>query len=229
MSKSAYCAVWYGVLLLLLGHSDTVESQSSQLCNGATDDVTNTCGQLSRDLENSLLQDQGNLFRLRRTFFHSPTASPVLLKVVYLLSYTYNISLRAAKEEIPYCLILTSDGEYLPSNLNNSALPPNQTESSFTFGWTSTGIYTVIHPAVLNFVQVQTAFSVLRLFHWMQQQSFYSPEADAFFWTGIFQLPTLYLNLNIQELSCIPSQALIKSVLEDLNTLVSVSCSYYSY
>ena len=228
MAKNAYyIAVCYRALFLLLAYSTTVESESVNLCNGATNDMTDTCGLLSADLERSLLYDQGNLFRMRRAFFHSPTAAPVLLKVVYSITYSDNITQSAAMEEMPYCVIITNDGERLVSDLNTSAVTPNQT--IITLGWTAAGIYTVLHPSVLNIIQVQTAFTILRAFHRTLQGSHYTPEADAFFWTGGDNLPTLYLDLSVENLSCVPSKELLKSVLEDLNTLVYILTIFIIY
>ena len=61
---------------------------------------SNTCARLSKDLERALLADEGNLFRMRKAFFYSPTASPVLLKVVYNISYGENV---ISDKKLPCC------------------------------------------------------------------------------------------------------------------------------
>ena len=63
-------------------------SGNGQLCENSSEAATTSaCARLSKDLKNALLGDEGNLFRMRKAFFYSPTASPVLLKVVYNITY----------------------------------------------------------------------------------------------------------------------------------------------
>ena len=173
-------------------------------CDDPDDLTTGTCGQLSKDLERALVRDEGNLFRIRRAFFHSPTASLVLLKVVYNVTYAENVTL----EEIPVCS---------NRHLNSTMMGLNQT--SITLGWTSSGVYTIFHPAVLSVMQVQSPFALLRVIH-LTLPDQRSPEADTFLWDGSYNLPTLYLNLHITSLTCLPSQEVFMSVLKDLNTMV---------
>ena len=101
------------------------------------------------------------------------------------------------------------------SDLTAELLPRN-----ITYGWTSSGVYTVFHPTVLNMLQAQIPFAALRIVHKTLNQR--SPEADAFLWDGSYDLPTLHLNMHITALSCLPSQNLFESVLRDFNTLVSL-------
>ena len=173
-------------------------------CDDPDDLTTGICGQLSKDLERALVRDEGNLFRIRRAFFHSPTASLVLLKVVYNVTYAENVTL----EEIPVCS---------NRHLNSTMMGLNQT--SITLGWTSSGVYTIFHPAVLSVMQVQSPFALLRVIH-LTLPDQRSPEADTFLWDGSYNLPTLYLNLHITSLTCLPSQEVFMSVLKDLNTMV---------
>ena len=173
-------------------------------CDDPDDLTTGICGQLSKDLERALVRDEGNLFRIRRAFFHSLTASLVLLKVVYNVTYAENVTL----EEIPVCS---------NRHLNSTMMGLNQT--SITLGWTSSGVYTIFHPAVLSVMQVQSPFALLRVIH-LTLPDQRSPEADTFLWDGSYNLPTLYLNLHITSLTCLPSQEVFMSVLKDLNTMV---------
>ena len=175
-------------------------------CDDSVDLTTGICGLLSKDLERALVNDEGNLFRIRRAFFHSPTVSLVLLKVIYNVTYAENFTMAIASDsEISAC-----------SNLN-STIRLNQT--SITLGWTSSGVYTIFHPAVLSVMQVQSPFALLRIIHrtLLDQRS---PEADTFLWDGSYDLPTVHLNLHITTLTCLPSQEVFMSVLKDLNTMV---------
>ena len=180
---------------------------SSLNCDDTDDLTTGICGQLSKDLERALVNDEGNLFRIRRAFFYSPTASTVLLKVIYNVTYAENVTSAIASKELSAC-----SNQHL-----NSTVGLNQT--SITLGWTSSGVYTIFHPAVLSVLQVQSPFALLRIMHQTLPDQ-RSPEADSFFWDGSYDLPTLYLNLHVTSLTCLPSQEVVISVLKDLNTMV---------
>ena len=179
---------------------------SCLVCDDPNDINTGTCALLSKDLERALVQDEGNLFRLRRLFLHSPTATPVLLKVLYNVTYAENFTNAVAAEEVPNCFSPTL----------NSSIELNQ--KNITLGWTSSGVYVVFHPTVLSVMQVQSPFALLRIFHLTLDQR--SPEADSFLWDGSYDLPTIQLNLHITSMLCIPSNSLFESLLTELNALV---------
>ena len=209
-------------------------------CDDPSERSANICADLLDDLEIALLRDQGNLHRMKEAFFYSPTASPVLLKVVYNITYGQNIKTAIAKEEVLHCnnssqfeeKHLTGDrhcssstGSSLDKHENACALSGSiptpaleLKQRSYIYGWTSTGVYTVFHPIALHMMQVQIPFALLKLIHWIFNQK--SPEADTFLWDGSYELPTLYLDLQITTLSCVPSEDLFKSVLMSFNTLV---------
>ena len=183
---------------------------STLYCDDPIDLTTGVCGHLFKDIERALLKDEGNLFRIRRLFFHSPTASPVLIKVDYNVTYRENISIAAAEREISFCFSQT---------LNNSSMI-NLEETNITLGWTLSGIYTIFHPTMLSVMQAQSPFAFLRIIHRLLANQT-SPEARTFLWDGSYKLPSLHLNLHNQSLICIPSKELLESLLMDLNTLVS--------
>ena len=200
----------FTAISLILALTTSIVPGTCLICDDPTDLTTGVCGLLSKDVERALLKDEGNLFRIRRAFFHSPTASPVLLKVVYNVTYGENFTMAVASK-VPPCF----------SQHLNSTIELNQT--NITLGWTSSGVYTMFHPAVLSVMQVQTPFAFLRIIHrtLIDQRS---PQADTFLWDGSYDLPTLHLNLHITSLTCVPSQEMFESVLMDLNTLVR-ACS----
>ena len=184
---------------------------SSLNCDDPHDLTTGICGQLSKDLERALLRDEGNLFRIRRAFFHSPTASSVLLKVVYNVTYAENFTrLAVVSEEIPPCFSQLLQTESTGIELN---------QTTVTMGWTSSGVYTMFHPAVLFVMQLQSPYAFLRVIHTTLTHQ-RSPEADTFLWDGSYDLPTLHLNLYITSMICVPSKEMFESVLMDFNTLV---------
>lgn len=198
------------IILVLSAASITSPGNCNLVCDDPHDLTTGVCGHLSLDLEKALLRDEGNRFRLRRFYFHSPTASPVLLKVVYNVTFGENLTTAVAAEEIPICSSQV---------LNSTMLKFGQ--KNITYGWTSSGVYTMFHPTVLSVMQVQTPFTCLRVIR-LTLSNQRSPEADIFLWDGSYDLPTLHLNLHVTSLMCIPSKKLFESVLMDLNSLVSL-------
>ena len=188
-----------------------IPAASCQFCD-IPSEVTATLhpeSDIFKDIKRAILEDDSNLSNMRRAFFHSPTASPVLIKVVYNLSFAEHVTIAIATHEVPHC---SSSSEV------NSTIDFNQ--QNITYGWTSSGVYTAFHPIVLNMMQAHTPFYFLKKIHWTLDQR--KPEADAFLWDGSHDLPTLYLNIHIASLSCAPSKDLFHSVLKDFNTLVSI-------
>lgn len=195
--------------------------QGHSVCDNPTlqDPVTaDICYRLDLQVENALLQDKGNLYRLRRAFFYAPNAHPVLLRVIYNLSYAEN-----ATQEDAYCTS-TNAGNKISLN-----------KTKIVLGWTSSGVFTVFHPLTINFMQIQVPFVLMKIFYNIFNvinPEGSGPEADTFLWDGSYDLPTLHLNLHFTTLPCIPSTDTLNSVLVDFNSLVrkqNKSCSYCSY
>lgn len=183
----------------------TVISGSCLTCE---DEVV--CTKLLKDLETALLQDETNLSQMRRVFFHSPTATPVLLRVVYNVTYSTNVTTAVAANDVSQCSRSTVESTV------------DLTQRNITYGWTSSGVYTLFHPAVLIMMQAHTPFAILRIVQQTLGQR--GPETDTFLWDGSYELPTLRLNMYIDSLSCTPSNHIFESALMDLNTLVSHEC-----
>ena len=72
---------WCLIVIVVTGAINLV---TCLVCDDPSERSTRTCAKILNDLERALLQDEGNLSRMRRAFFYSPTADPVLLKVVYI-------------------------------------------------------------------------------------------------------------------------------------------------
>ena len=197
-----------GICLMVITLVAFIKVGDSLTCEDSDENSIGACVKLSRDFEKALLQDDRNQFRIRRMFFHSPTASLVLLKVVYNITFEENVTMAAAAEEIPPCF-----GQILNSTIELK-------HRNITLGWTSSGVYTMFHPTVLSVMQVQSPFAFLRIAHLILNKR--SPEADSFLWDGSYNLPTLHLNMHLTSLSCIPSEDLLESVLIDFNTLVII-------
>ena len=190
-------------LLVLQGHSQLV-------CDKSEDEaIADACYKLDEQIEHALLQDKGNLYRLRKAFFYAPNAHPVLLRVIYNMTYAEDATLRAA-----YCTNDTSAGNELSIN-----------KTEIILGWTSTGVFTVFHPLTINFMQIQVPFVLMKMlysiFNAIHPEGS-GPEAATFLWDGGYDLPTLRLNLHFTNLTCIPSTNMFDSVLRDFNSLVSI-------
>ena len=208
MTQSTNTTLIVGTLLLL---SSLVLQGHSLTCDNSEDvAIADACYKLDEQLQYALLQDKGNLHRLRKAFFYAPNARPVLLRVIYNVTYAEDATLRAA-----YCTNDTNSGNELSIN-----------DTISTLGWTSTGVFTVFHPLIINFMQIQLPFVLMtvlyHIFNAINPEGS-GPEAATFLWNGGYDLPTLRLNLHFTNLTCIPSEDLFSSVLNDFNSLVSIT------
>ena len=166
------------------------------------------CQKIFKELDKALIQDEANLYYLRKMFFYAPNANPVLLQVNYNISFGDNIT----EDLLPYC-----DGT------NNSTMIDIYNETKIIHAWTSSGVYLVINPWTLNKMQMPLPFMILRTIHKEYRESdIGSPEVTAFLWDGSYELPTLFLSLRITSLPCIPSKDVLNSTLEDVTTYVSI-------
>ena len=182
---------------------------AAALCG--TDDggeLATDCYRLFKVLESALIEGEGNLYRMRKAFFYSPHADPVLFKVVYNITYGNNVTLGPD--------ILNCSG-----NDGSSYLYLNNTNgTTVTYGWTSNGIFTVCHPSLLNWMQMQLPLGLIRIVHSTISAEI-GPQAKSFLWDGSYNLPTLHINLHLESLPCLPSDQLYDAVLQDITAWVS--------
>ena len=177
------------------------------ICNDPNDwENAYICSEVFNSLKQALIEDEGNLYRMKKAFYYAPRADPVLIQVNYNISYSENIT--DSDIFLPYCGNVTN---------NVSAISTNETQ--ITRGWTSRGVYFVINPLALNNMQMALPFAILRLIN--RNSDNRSPEVDTFLWDGSYDLPTLFINLFITSLPCIPSEDIFNSTLDDLNAYVS--------
>ena len=199
-------ALIVGYLFLLV----SLVSQGHSVCDDSADEaIADACYKLDEQIEYALLQDKGNLYRLRKAFFYAPNAHPVLLRVIYNLSYAEN-----ATQQVANC---TND-----TNVDHDL---SVSDTKIVLGWTSSGVFTVFHPLTINFMQMQVPFVLMKMFYSIFNvihPEGSGPEAATFLWDGhLDDLPTLRLNLHFTNLTCIPSKDMFNSVLSDFNSLVS--------
>ena len=178
-------------------------------CNGYNfHPFASTCQKIFKELEQTLIQDDTNLYFLKKMFFYAPlSADPVLFIVKYNISFGSNI----IKDQHPY---------YCDGADRKTMISTIQTE--VTHGWTSSGVYYVISPLVLNTMQMPLPFMILRIIHSVcKNPAFNSPELDSFLWDGSYDLPTIFLNLYVTSLPCIPSADIFSASLMELTAYVS--------
>ena len=198
-------------IALMIGLLLALVSQGLSVCDDSDEVLADVCYRLFQQVEDALLADKGNVYRLRKAFFYAPNAHPVLLKVVYNLSYAENVT--HDDERNAYCTSSTNAKNKVSVN-----------KTSVILGWTSSGVFTVFHPLTINFMQIQVPFVLMKILFTIfkaihPDES--GPEAETFLWDGSYELPALNVNLHFTSLPCIPSTQIFNSVLSDFNSLVS--------
>jgi len=191
-----------------------ISSGAAALCSIAdSGELATDCYRLFKTFESALIEGEGNLYRMGKAFFYSPHADPVLLKVVYNITYGDNVTLSRDNLTLTYC---SGDEGSSYLYLNNT------NDTTLIYGWTSNGILTAIHPSLLNWVQMQFPLGVLRIVHYIFTSTEIGPQAEAFLWDGSYDLPTLHINQHMESLPCLPSDQLYDAVLQDITALVSL-------
>ena len=169
--------------------------------------MVNTCSKLYGTLESALVSNEANLYILRNAFFPTPQAAIRLLKVKYIIDFGPNIT-----------------NTTCPSIEDNSTDIINTTTTNeIEYAWSSSGMYTVIHPLALNLLQLQMPFVLLRAIR--SSSKYYSdPEVNTFLWDGSYDLPsvTLYIDLGPNSLECLPSQDTFQDTFQELTAMVRV-------
>ena len=195
------------IFLLLI----SLVSRGLSICDDSDEVLADVCYKLFRQVEDALVQDKGNEYRLRKAFFYAPNANPVLMKVIYNVSFSENV---------------TEDVQLQPNNCTNDTDVISINKTRFVFGWTSSGVFTVFHPLTINFMQIQVPFALMKIMynlHKLNDPTKSGPEAQTFLWDGSYELPTLHINLHFTSLVCLPSVELFTSILSDFNSLVSLT------
>ena len=169
------------------------------------------------------------MYKLRNLLFPYNRAHPELAKITYHLVFTTGASgsrhvaedlqnyraplvsraydLPDSSDELPTCLC--------PGAVTNSTLFNTSDVTCLTYGWTSIGIYTFIHPALLNQFQVQLPFAIMRRITFQD---------NPFLWNGLDkQLPriTIHLSVSTDNLTCFPGDSEVDRALKMLTSFVS--------
>ena len=169
------------------------------------------------------------MYKLRKLFYPSIVSTPKLANITYHLVITnandvpaplrnYRAPLVTLWKKLPDTsddLFVQSDTSELSTCSCNRKILNTSEIFSLRYGWTTIGIYTVIHPALLNQLQVQLPFAIMRLF---------TPDYVPFLWNGHRQLPSASIRLNIStdNLTCLPGDSEVDGALMMLTSYVSI-------
>ena len=183
------------------------------------------CETLFRLLENALLHNGSNLFKLRNLLHTDP---PELVNVTYHLEFrnTSSIECEADQDESGEESGSSSCYYQLPNaakKLPNCSCAQNSSGQPFDirtktvtlrYGWTTIGVYTLIHPAALNLLQIQLPFFIMT--------NFGVTGKFPLLWNGRNQLPSinLYLSIPTDDFACIPANTQVDGVMKSLTSLV---------
>ena len=203
--RSSWCAVF---LLLYTNSCFAIDNT----CDSSADTGNALmCESLFKTFENALLSNGSNLYKLKKLFHANP---PELASISYYLeldsnnSYIDDFEGSGTSGELPLCLCSGS------SIFNQTIYMYDNTTIRLHYGWTTIGVYTFIHPALLNQLQIQLPFIIMR---------FVVTNGFPFLWDGHNQLPSTNLHLFIptNKLSCIPCNSQLDGVMKTLTSLVS--------
>lgn len=185
------------VLLWLLSMTPYAVSQCS---NRQTHRPKEKCIDLFEVLQVAFFNNSYNAFHAQSLFYPSSHISPTLVKALYTVNVTDGSS------EQPLCGWCTK-------------------ANPCVFGWTLKSLYQTFHPALLAQLQFQLPFAIMR--YAIRDAITDMPDLDVFLWDGTQELPSLFINITINNstdyLNCTESnRSLLEDALREINKLVSV-------
>ena len=183
-----YCGL-YSILLLLTAVC---------LCDSQEGSCDKHREQLFKLFERSVTSNDGNVYRIRNVLFPPPAVLPELAKIKYRLNFVGSDN--STKPDCP-C-------EIDSANLVNISAP-----EPHILGWTTVAFYTYIHPAMLNQLQLQLPFMLMRRG---------TNDQVPFLWDGCNELPSITIDLSIplDNLTCDPTVTDAEKALETVTVLV---------
>ena len=193
--------MWYSALLLLIVCAARAHSAEDCGCNNPDSASGRTCQILMSNFEKALTSNEANLYTLRKIIFPSRAERPELVNVTYRLKFTGTVT------DLQNCSCATN------TTVNRVFIEPGQT-LTVRYGWTIVGLYTLIHPALLNQLQFPLPFSIMRLV---------SADNVPFLWNGYHSLPSaeVELNINTDNLTCLPDTLQVDETMKTITSLVS--------
>ena len=134
----------------------------------------------------------------------------VIVKVIYNNNITYSREItEVGIESLTNCSKDNDSSDRVDFMFDNTSL---------TYGWTSSGMFTVFHPLTLIFMQLQLSFALKRIFfaeiiRCTDALKFLNgPEVEFLLWDGSYELPTVHINLYFTSFQCVPDRVLLSSV-----------------
>ncbi len=175
-----------------------------------------SCFAMHVPFKRGLLDDYRNIYELQQAFYPiGKFASDRFVNILYTVDFT-----ETALNQIELC-----DGIIETDSIEDAFT--NLTRVQFLAGWTSSGVFNIMSPLQLTRLQLQIANDVYSLFVIPGSGIFYP---ERFGWVirdmqrNLIQLESINLvniNITVDNISCIPDTQLIKSVLQDLTSMVS--------
>ena len=170
-------------------------------CQDYRSEDTTTCFMLFQRFQSALVGSELNLYNLRKTFAPASHPAPILVNVSYEIAFGY-----------------VSD-DLCPGANNDSSVFNTSGTRYLTYGWTSSVLYTFIHPAELNRLQPQLVFLFLRRLEVDPN----NPVSTALTWDGTTPISTAQLSLYVPSLPCSPTYEDVYGTLWDITSVVSAT------
>ncbi len=174
-----------------------------------------SCYTMYSSLRDSLVADPRNIFELQQAFYPMGRfTSNVLLNVYYTVNLTEDVMF-----DLPTCDGAVND-------------PINTTEIILA-GWSRSEIFNIISPIHLSELQLQISNAIYGLFVIPGSGI---PLAESFGWklhnseeedVDLQYANLVYINVSLDNVSCLPDQTLLMSTLQDITIMVSLLLIIY--
>ena len=196
-----FCSLKLISFVLLLVAVCCCCSEESGTCDDLVDSDTNR-EELFKLFEHSLQAGSGNIYRIRNLLFPPIGVFPELARIMYNFKIinTTNESISELDDKVD-CSCQAND----TVSITNT--------TTLQYGWTTIGLYNYIHPAMLNQLQPQLPFIMMRAI---------APNNVPFLWDGCNDLPSITIDLSIplDNLTCVPTMTEVDYALKILTSHV---------
>ena len=185
------------VLLVCTAHACSAEDCG---CNNPVPANAVTCQILMRNFEKALTSNDCT---------SANDLLPASAERPELVNVTYRLQFASSATNLPNC----SCGAATNTTNRRVFIEPGRT-LTVRYVWTIVGLYTLIHPALLNQLQFPLPFSIMRLV---------TADNVPFLWNGYHALPSAEVELNIDtgNLTCLPDTQQVDETMKTITSLVS--------
>ena len=184
-----------------------------------------SCFALHVPLKSGIVNDYRNIYELQEAFYPiGKFASDRFVNVLYTVEFS-DEALRQAGNSCDGTL--ETDAVDLADDITNL------TRVQFLAGWTSSGVFNILSPLQLTKLQLQISNDIYSLFVIPGSGIFYP---ERFGWVirdmqqntvNLYTVNLVNINITVDNVSCVPDTQLIKSVLQDLTSMVSQNNNNY--